>query len=101
MVPLTAARRGFLLGLWLLWATIARCNLLKMLRLRFFLLEFLWLFFWGRDGWNLGKGRDGVSRAILKFFSKIMFRSGHSSQLLGLACRSCSLVAFPDYLVHV
>lgn len=31
---------GFLLGLWLLWATIARCNLLKMLRLRFFLLEF-------------------------------------------------------------
>ena len=66
MVLLTAARLiGLLLGLWLLWATIARCNLLKMLRLRLFLLEVLGLFFWGRDGWDLGKGRDGVSRAIL------------------------------------
>eukprot|EP00435_Cladocopium_sp_Y103_P062668 s1970_g24.t1 len=35
---------GFLLGLWLLWATVARCNLLKMLRVRLFLLEFLCAF---------------------------------------------------------
>lgn len=32
---------GLLLGLWLLWSTIARCNILKTLRLRLFILEFL------------------------------------------------------------
>lgn len=45
---------GFLLGLWLLWATIARCNLLKMLRLHFFPAGVLLCPHWtDGGGWHL------------------------------------------------